>query len=112
MRKKAPPALLLQDADDVCSAGTRRVSVAVAAASDSDTRPAGFVSALSHEDHDHEDDGEEFGMCFTPHAPAEGGKVNAIMMRKLGKGKSLKRLEEVILMVAAAHPADVDSGGW
>jgi hypothetical protein len=101
MRKKVPPALLLQDADDVCS---RRVSLAAGAASGSDN-PAGLGT-----DH-HDDDGEEYGMCFTPHAPSEGGKVNAIMMRKLGKGKSLKRLEEVMLMVAA-HPADVDSGGW
>jgi hypothetical protein len=109
MRKKAPPALLLQDADDVCSTASRRVSLAAAAAPDLDTHPAGFVTV--HSDEDYEDDGEEFGMCFTPHAPAERGKVNAIMMRKLGKGKSLKRLEEVMLMVAA-HPADVDSGGW
>jgi ribosome biogenesis protein Tsr3 len=113
MRKKAPPALLLQDADDVCCASSRRASLASkpttsesdpAAAITLDPAAAGMVS-----NHD-KDDGEEYGLCFTPHAPAEGGKVNAIMMRKLGKGKSLRRLEEVMLMVAA-HPGDVESGG-
>jgi hypothetical protein len=39
-------------------------------------------------------------VCFTPQAPEEGGKRNAILMRRLNKGKSLKQLEEVMLAVA------------
>lgn len=47
-------------------------------------------------------------VCYTPHAPEEGGRLNAMLMRKLNKGKSLQRLEEVMLMVAsrAADAAD------
>ncbi|KAF6260393.1 hypothetical protein COO60DRAFT_1637651 [Scenedesmus sp. NREL 46B-D3] len=89
MRKQAPPALLLQDADDVCSANRNST---LAATQD---QPAGSDA--------HADD-EACGMCFTPHAPAEGGKVNALMMRKVGKGKSLKRLEEVMLMWRHTQP--------
>jgi hypothetical protein len=94
MRKKAPPALLLQDADDACRAGV----------AGGQNHPADGSCG------DANGDAEDDGLCFTPHAPAEGGKVNAIMMRKLGKGKSLRRLEEVMLMVAA-HAADAE-GGW
>jgi hypothetical protein len=100
MRKKAPPALLLQDADDVVSAQQTRLL---------DSQAAGCSNGAGAEANADADVSD--GLCFTPHAPSEGGKVNAIMMRKLGKGKSLRRLEEVMLMVAA-HAADVEGGGW
>lgn len=48
-------------------------------------------------------------VCYTPHAPEEGGRLNAMLMRKLNKGKSLQRLEEVMLMVAS-RAADAAEG--
>lgn len=72
------PQLLLTDADDACA-------VELAAT------PAG-AAAEPHSE-----------VCFTPQAPAEGGKRNAFLMRRLNKGKSLKQLEEVMLAVAGGE---------
>lgn len=55
----------------------------------------GLMSPLAAQAHFHDD------VCITPHAPAEGGKRNALLMRVLNKKKSLKRLEETMLLVAA-----------
>lgn len=70
------PQLLLTDADDACAAEA--------------STPAGADAEHSH-------------VCFTPQAPEEGGKRNAILMRRLNKGKSLKQLEEVMLAVAGGE---------
>lgn len=69
------PQLLLTDADDACAAELATPSSAAG--------------------------GEHRQVCFTPNAPEQGGKRNAFLMRRLNKGKSLKQLEEVMLMVAA-----------
>ena len=46
--------------------------------------------------------------CYSPATPCEGGKRNAVMMRRLHKKKSLKRLEAVMLGVAA-HQGEEDA---
>jgi hypothetical protein len=46
--------------------------------------------------------------CYSPATPCEGGKRNAVMMRRLHKKKSLKRLEVVMLGVAA-HQGEEDA---
>jgi hypothetical protein len=65
------PQLLLTDADDACAAEQQ---------------------ATGGDEHSQ--------VCFTPQAPEEGGKRNAILMRRLNKGQSLKKLEGMMLAVA------------
>jgi hypothetical protein len=67
------PQLMLTDADEAC------------AAEQATTGAAGDAHSQ---------------VCFTPQAPAEGGKRNAILMRRLNKGRSLKQLEDMMLAVA------------
>lgn len=65
--------LLLTDADDACAAE--------------------LASPMALHEHAQ--------VCFTPQAPEQGGHRNAVLMRRLNKGKSLKALEEAMLAVAS-----------
>lgn len=75
------PQLLLTDAEDACAAEA--------------ATPAGEV-------------GEHRQVCFTPQAPEQGGKRNAILMRQLHKGRSLKHLEDMMLAVAGGGELGVE----
>jgi hypothetical protein len=71
------PQMLLMDADDACAAEAAT------------PHPGG--------------DSEHRQVCFTPQAPEQGGKRNAILMRQLNKGRSLKHLEDMMLAVAGGE---------
>lgn len=125
-RKRMPPTLLLMDADDVIAAAAAASDAASGSGAVSDGGTAtGASNRLSNPGsgvHRSSLPGSNSGalagplaqedVCYTPHAPEEGGKINALLMRKLNKGKSLKRLEEVMLMVASQAGDAGDTEEW
>jgi hypothetical protein len=64
------------------------------------TDPSGTATALHDQD-----------VCYTPQAPEEGGRLNALRMRHVSKGRSLRRLEQAMLLVAAHEAAGGDDCG-